>query len=88
MLALSNIAKHSADLAESVVEADVLPDILMHMAHPDENVGRVATILIREICKHTLEVRKFDRFVVKYSTFQELIKSTETITFCFCLFYF
>jgi len=53
---LSSIAKHSADLAEAVIETEIFPDILLHMAHPDENVGRVAAILTREICKHTLEV--------------------------------
>lgn len=56
LLALSSIAKHSADLAEAVVEAEIFPDILIQMAHPDENVGRVAAILTREICKHTFEV--------------------------------
>jgi len=59
LLALSSIAKHSAHLAEAVVEAEIFPDVLMHMAHPDENVARVAAILTREICKHTLEVRQF-----------------------------
>lgn len=56
MLALSSIAKHSTELAEAVIEAEIFPDVLVHMAHPDENVGRVAAILTREICKHTLEV--------------------------------
>jgi len=56
LLALSSIAKHSAELAEAVVEAEIFPDVLMHMAHPDENVARFAAILTREICKHTLEV--------------------------------
>jgi len=58
LLALSSIAKHSAELAEAVIEAEIFPDVLVHMAHPDENVGRVAAILTREICKHTLEVSK------------------------------
>lgn len=65
MLALSSIAKHSVDLAEAVVEAEILPSVLLHMAHPDENVSRIAAILTREICKHTLEVRKHNDFSVK-----------------------
>lgn len=57
LLALSSIAKHSADLAEAVIEADIFQDILAHMVHPDENVSKVAAILTREICKHTFEVK-------------------------------
>ncbi|XP_018373855.1 PREDICTED: sperm-associated antigen 6-like isoform X1 [Trachymyrmex cornetzi] len=56
LLALSSIAKHSADLAEAVIEAEIFQDILAHMAHPDENVSKVAAILTREICKHTFEL--------------------------------
>ncbi|KYM79307.1 Sperm-associated antigen 6 [Atta colombica] len=55
LLALSSIAKHSADLAEAVIEAEIFQDILAHMAHPDENVSKIAAILTREICKHTFE---------------------------------
>lgn len=69
LLALSSIAKHSAELAETVIEAEVLPDVLMHMAHPDENVGRVAAILIREICKHTLEVSESVLFILRQKLF-------------------
>ncbi|KAG5345979.1 SPAG6 protein, partial [Acromyrmex heyeri] len=56
LLALSSIAKHSADLAEAVIEAEIFQDILAHIAHPDENVSKVAAILTREICKHTFEL--------------------------------
>ncbi|KAG5305849.1 SPAG6 protein, partial [Pseudoatta argentina] len=56
LLALSSIAKHSADLAEAVIEAEIFQNILAHIAHPDENVSKVAAILTREICKHTFEL--------------------------------
>lgn len=47
-----------------MVETEIFPDVLVHMAHPDENVGRVAAILTREICKHTFEVnRRRDDFL-------------------------
>lgn len=59
MLTLSSIAKHNVDLAEAVVEAEISSDVLVHMTHPDESVARVAAILIKEICKHTLEVSKY-----------------------------
>jgi len=68
---LSSIAKHSADLAEAVVEAEVFPDVLMHMAHPDENVDRVAAVLTREICKHTLEVSG-GKFVFFFPSFEKV----------------
>lgn len=54
--ALGSVAKHSVDLAEIIVEAEVFPDVLVHMAHPDDNVDRAAAVLTREVCKHTLEV--------------------------------
>lgn len=48
-MALSSIAKHSAHLAESIIEAEIFPDVLVHMAHPDECVVKAAAMLTREI---------------------------------------
>lgn len=68
-MALSSIAKHSAHLAESIIEAEIFPDVFVHMAHPDECVVKAAAMLTREICKHTLEVKKlyFNLFAIHYS---------------------
>lgn len=54
--AFGNIAKHSIEFAEFVVEAEIFPNALIDMAHPDENVVKAAAVLTREVCKHTFEV--------------------------------
>ena len=54
--ALSQIAKHSVDLAEMVVEAEIFPAVLTCLKDPDEYVKKNVATLIREIAKHTPEV--------------------------------
>ncbi|PSN52093.1 Sperm-associated antigen 6 [Blattella germanica] len=48
LAALASIAKHSVELAESVVEAEIFPDVLIHLAHPDDLVKRNAATIVRE----------------------------------------
>lgn len=54
--ALSQISKHSVDLAEMVVEAEIFPAVLTCLKDPDEYVKKNVATLIREITKHTPEV--------------------------------
>jgi hypothetical protein len=54
--ALAQVAKHSADLAEVVVEAEVFPKVLASLAYPDETVAKHAATLVREVAKHTPEL--------------------------------
>ena len=54
--ALSQIAKHSVDLAEMVVEAEIFPAVLTCLKDTDEYVKKNVATLIREIAKHTPEV--------------------------------
>lgn len=54
---LGQIAKHSVDLAEVVVEAEVFPNILKCLRDSDLYVRKNAATCIREIAKHTPEVR-------------------------------
>jgi len=54
--ALSQIAKHSVDLAEMVVEAEIFPAVLTCLRDADEYVRKNVATLIREIAKHTPEV--------------------------------
>ena len=56
--ALSQIAKHSVDLAEMVVEAEIFPAVLQCLKDSDEYVKKNVATLIREIAKHTPEVSK------------------------------
>ena len=56
--ALSQISKHCVDLAELVVEAEVFPSVLTSLRDPDEYVRKNTATLIREIAKHTPEVRR------------------------------
>ena len=55
--ALSQIAKHNVDLAEMVVEAEIFPAVLTSLKDNDGWVRKNAATLIREIAKHTPEVR-------------------------------
>ena len=54
--ALGQVAKHSVDLAEVVVEADVFPKVLTCLTFPDEFVRKHAATLVREVVKHTPEL--------------------------------
>lgn len=54
--ALSQISKHSVDLAEMVTEADVFPAALACLRDQDEYVRKNVTTLMREVVKHTPEV--------------------------------
>ena len=56
--ALSQIAKHNVDLAEMVVEADIFPAVLTSLKDADEYVKKNTATLIREIAKHTPEVKR------------------------------
>jgi 3-methyladenine DNA glycosylase AlkD len=53
---LSQIAKHSVDLAEMVVEAEIFPAAFACLNDSDEYVKKNCATLIREIVKHTPEV--------------------------------
>lgn len=54
--ALSQIAKHSVDLAEMVVEAEIFPAAFACLNDSDEYVKKNCATLIREIVKHTPEL--------------------------------
>ncbi len=54
--ALSQISKHSVDLSELVVEAEIFPAVLSCLRDQDEYVRKNVATLIREIAKHTPEV--------------------------------
>ena len=59
--ALSQIAKHSVDLAEMVVEAEIFPVVLTCLKDKDEYVKKNASTVIREIAKHTPEVKQGEK---------------------------
>ena len=63
--ALSQIGKHSVDLAEMVVEAEIFPAAFACLNDSDEYVKKNCATLIREIVKHTPEVR--DQLIVHSS---------------------
>lgn len=54
--ALSQIAKHSVDMAQVVVEAEIFPKILTCLQYPDELVKKHAATVVREVAKHTMEL--------------------------------
>ena len=59
--ALSQIAKHSCELAEMVVEAEVVPCAIMQLKSCDLCVRKNAATLLREIVKHTPEVCRVEQ---------------------------
>ena len=54
--ALGQIAKHTVDLAELVVEGEIFPKSFVLLRDADEYVRKNAATLIREIAKHTPEL--------------------------------
>jgi hypothetical protein len=54
--ALSQISKHSVELAEMVNEAEIFPAILKSLKDCDEYVQKNVATLIREISKHSPEL--------------------------------
>jgi len=52
----SQISKHSVELAEMVVEAEIFPSVLTCLKDNDELVMKNTATLIREIAKHTPEL--------------------------------
>ena len=55
---LSNIAKRSQGLAESVVGAELFPKILYRLKDMEEGVRRMAATVIREVVKQSPELAK------------------------------
>ena len=55
---MSQVSKHSVELAEMVVEAEIFPAILSSLRDPDDYVIKNVATLIREIAKHSPEVWK------------------------------
>ena len=54
--ALAQISKHSVELAELVVEAEVFPGVLTCLKSDDAYVVKNTATLMREISKHTPEL--------------------------------
>lgn len=54
--ALGQMSKHSVDLAEMVVVAEVFPAALLCLRDPDEGVRKNVATLMREVVKHSPEV--------------------------------
>lgn len=60
--ALAQIAKHSMDLAEVVVEADLFPRVLTSLKFPDDAVRKCGATVVREvrtICRFRVHRRCF-----------------------------
>lgn len=60
--ALSQIAKHTVDLAETVVDGEIFPEALNCLRDIDGFVRKNAATLICEIAKHTQDVSLFNYF--------------------------
>lgn len=50
------MAKHSVDMAEAVVEAEVFPKVLTCLQFPDDTVRKAAATLVREVAKHSVDL--------------------------------
>ena len=58
---MSQVSKHSVELAEMVVEAEIFPAVLSSLRDPDDYVVKNVATLIREIAKHSPEVSLVDQ---------------------------
>lgn len=75
---LAQIAKHSVDLAEVVVEAEVFPNILKCLRDSDLYVRKNAATCIREIAKHTPEVLRKKWYPKSFLTHFLFIHTVQT----------
>lgn len=53
---LANVAEHSRELAEVVVNGKIFPSVLIHLGHDNVFVQKQAARLVQEIAKQSLEV--------------------------------
>jgi hypothetical protein len=81
-VALSQVAKHSLDLAEAVVEADVFPKALICLRFPDEGVRIAAAALVRDVVKHSAELAQM---IVGAGGVSSLVESIEVWHCSLCL---
>lgn len=63
--ALANIASHHKDLAETVIEADVLQRAIIHLGHDSTPMKKQSIRLVQEISKQSMEVN--DRWLNLFS---------------------
>lgn len=64
------MAKHSADLAEVVIETQIFPKMLTSLKFPDDLVKKHTAITIREICKHSPEL---SQLIVSHGSIAALV---------------
>lgn len=56
---MKSIVKHSLFLVENAIEANLFPEILLLTAHPDESIRHNAAKVIRDVVKHSVQVRLY-----------------------------
>ncbi len=54
--AISYIARHNENLANSVIEAGSVPLLVLCVQEPEINLKKIATSALSEICKHNAEM--------------------------------
>ena len=64
------MARHTANLAEVVVEAQIFPKMLTSLKFPDDLVNKHAATFVREVSKHTPELAQL---VVSYGSVAALV---------------
>ena len=86
--ALSQVSKHSVELAEMVVdEAEIFPATFSSLRDPDDYVIKNVATLIREIAKHSPEVwreRKKERERERCCTYMCFNSSPDSLIFLMC----
>ncbi|CAH8516483.1 unnamed protein product [Schistosoma turkestanicum] len=55
-IALGRLAKHRKDLAEVIVEGDILPQLVYSLAQQNRFYKRAATFVLKSIAKHSAEL--------------------------------
>ena len=54
--ALGYIARHTPELAQDVVDAGAVPNLVLCLQEPELTLKRIAASTLSEICKHSTEV--------------------------------
>lgn len=78
MLNKGSCAKHSVELAEVVVEAEVFPSVLFHLAHACSQVRKYAAALVRDVVKHSLELTQLVVNTGGIGALMETLHQTDT----------
>lgn len=77
LVLVGSCAKHSTEMAEVIVEAELFPLVLIHLAHSCTLVAKNAACLVRDVVKHSLELAQLVANTGGVGALLEVIQHTD-----------